>query len=438
MVSKLSSDADLKAALTDFFERAEADEGLPTPPDERPLFVGADDERPVLIRDGAAFAVRAETTAARNAVILRCTKLLGAVASHEQDISDVIWSQAAHRATTAPRPSVSEMVAATLTQLGGDTSRVFTYVDCNYLFRFHDTVDRIAIGPVIAARTPVLAAEIARHPDAKWTLVGGDGPAIKIHMDGTIEFVLTPLAWAVTCRAARRNVGEHALWLIDVAISYLRLSHQVKGGNYPDIGEPEVHPVLPTQLAASPIMITGYDVQQGVGARPAIYDVDAALAALTEGASFKARAMLLFGAKSGSVGERVAQGLGWLTRGRRTGDRAERLLYAFTAMEALLSGDDKSAPVVQTIARHAAAMLWDDAANRASGAKQIRDLYAARSALVHAGARKVSKSNADTAQWLAEMLFWQTLNKVPLDRKLTAFHDELAVASYGSAWPPAP
>jgi hypothetical protein len=35
------------------------------------------------------------------------------------------------------------------------------------------------------------------------------------------------------------------------------------------------------------------------------------------------------------LAERVGQGLGWLTRGRQAEDRAERLLYFFTAIEAL-------------------------------------------------------------------------------------------------------
>ena len=53
-----------------------------------------------------------------------------------------------------------------------------------------------------------------------------------------------------------------------------------------------------------------------------------------------------------------------MTRGRQARDRSERLLFFFTAIEALLSGDDKTAPVTQTIARRAATILVDDPTHR--------------------------------------------------------------------------
>lgn len=182
-------------------------------------------------------------------------------------------------------------------------------------------------------------------------------------------------------------------------------------------------------------MIDGLAVKQGGVPRAAIYEVDAGLVAITESERFRRRAELIFNAKSGSVGERIAQGLGWLTRGRRSEDRAERLLYAFTAIEALLTSGEKSMPVVQSIARHAAVMLWTDAEGRESGARKIRNLYSQRSALLHAGARRVSKTDADTLQYFAELIFWQALDKVALDGKVEAFQAGLSAASYGAPWP---
>jgi hypothetical protein len=43
----------------------------------------------------------------------------------------------------------------------------------------------------------------------------------------------------------------------------------------------------------------------------------------------------------------VGQGLGWLSRGRQAESRTERFLFFFTALEALLSSDDKGDPVTQ-------------------------------------------------------------------------------------------
>ena len=50
---------------------------------------------------------------------------------------------------------------------------------------------------------------------------------------------------------------------------------------------------------------------------------------------------------------------GWMTRGRHAEDRAERFLFFYTAIETLVSTTDKSAPVIQTIARNAASIITD-------------------------------------------------------------------------------
>lgn len=152
--------------------------------------------------------------------------------------------------------------------------------------------------------------------------------------------------------------------------------------------------------------------------------------------SFAARAKLVFDPPKGSLAERISQGLGWLTRGRQSDDRAERLLYNFTAIEALLSSDDKSAPVTQNIARNAATILTDDVAARANTAKDIRKLYDLRSSVVHAGSRPVAWTQANLAQNLAEELFWKVLPNADLSLKHADFIAQLSFASYGSPWPP--
>jgi Apea-like HEPN len=120
---------------------------------------------------------------------------------------------------------------------------------------------------------------------------------------------------------------------------------------------------------------------------------------------------------------------------RQSADRAERLLYNFTAIEALLSSNDKTAPVPQTIARHAAAILTDDAVARANTAQHIRELYELRSRVVHTGSRPVAWTQAKQAQNLAEHLFSRVLHRAKLSIKYTDFAEQLSVASYGSPWP---
>jgi hypothetical protein len=144
----------------------------------------------------------------------------------------------------------------------------------------------------------------------------------------------------------------------------------------------------------------------------------------------------VFTAKEGSVAERVAQGLGWMTRGRQSADRAERLLYFFTAVEALLTNSDKTAPVTQTIARHASVILADTPQDRVKIAGQFKSLYGLRSALVHSGKRGVGRSDADTVQALVEALYDRVLALVPLSSDAQNLNLALDKASYGGAWSP--
>jgi len=92
---------------------------------------------------------------------------------------------------------------------------------------------------------------------------------------------------------------------------------------------------------------------------------------------------------------------------------------------------------VQTIARHAAVLLTNHNAERAEFARNIRNLYKFRSSLVHAGNRSILWSGANSAQVLAESLFWVVLEKVDLKMRHDSFCNELAAASYGTVWPSA-
>ena len=144
---------------------------------------------------------------------------------------------------------------------------------------------------------------------------------------------------------------------------------------------------------------------------------------------------MVFDPPEKSLAERFSQGLGWLTRGRQAKDRAERLLYFFTAIESLLSNDDKTAPVVQNIARQAAVILTNDAPVRAAVASDLKKLYALRSALVHTGSRAVLSTNANDAEILAELLFSRVLSEIDLKQSHAKFIEGLSKASYGQPWP---
>jgi hypothetical protein len=186
------------------------------------------------------------------------------------------------------------------------------------------------------------------------------------------------------------------------------------------------------------VKFQGPRVLAGGSQTPSWYQIDTNLVTTVSDKDFIAKADSIFAPTKKSLAERVSQGLGWLTRGRQAEDRAERLLYFFTGIEALLSNDDKTAPVTQTIARHAAVLLTNDNEERFKIATHIKSLYNSRSALVHAGNRSILWSSANSAQQLAKTMFWVVLQKADLKIAHAKFCDGLAASSFGLPWPNAP
>lgn len=434
--SKLAGDAELRCHLTDFFTLVRDDEGLPPPGSGVSVGLSKTADRQYRMVGGANFSVRPETRAAAAAAARRGAKLLGTIAGHERDVGEALWREAARRATTSPRPEIAGSIAILLKAIEADAARAFTQVTGNSLFRLLPGVDEVTIGPVTIARGEVAKARYTPANETSWRLDVGDAMAEVIDgVAGTLTLTLPPVCWLVECRAAPRNLREQAAWLVDVAISFLRLAYRQIPVSFPHIGEVEAHPRTAGIDQEHGLAIREGDMTWGRPDIPGIYEVETETVSITQEPVFCASAAAVFDPKPKSVGERVAQGLGWLTRSRRSPDRAERLLHTFTALEALLSQVDKTAPVVQTLARHAAVVLWETPTERADGARRLRSLYEVRSALVHRGAREVSQSDADTSQYLVEILYRQVLKNVALDRPHAEFCGDLAEASYGGPWP---
>lgn len=241
--------------------------------------------------------------------------------------------------------------------------------------------------------------------------------------------------WDISVQGTVKNVAEEGSWLADIALSLLRaLVGKDLGHLQPTLGDVEAAPFTPHQMA-DPSRILSDGLIHAEFNRSRHYLINDAAAETIAGQNFQAIASQLFWPSAGSLAERVGQGLGWLTRGRRASERSTRLLYAFTALEALLSDQDKTAPVVQTIARNAATILTNDNAERAEAARQLKILYGARSALVHAGKRNVSHADANAVQLIAEELFTRVPDKCDLGRNYDSFNQELAKCSYGLSWP---
>jgi hypothetical protein len=297
-------------------------------------------------------------------------------------------------------------------------------------------VKELSIGRVRAMRTLDLSLERKiNYPCSRVQVVPAESGFSLQFTASNALITMHPVCWIVKVDSILENVEEEGKWLIDVAVSLLRLSYNPRGSHFPGIGTKEPHPTKGSMLHNEGVKFKGADALAGGSTLPCWYDIDANVLTTVSGIDFTAKADSIFAPAKKTLAERVSQGLGWLTRGRQAEDRAERLLYFFTAIEALLSNDDKTAPVTQTIARHGAVLLTDDNEERFKIAGHIKSLYNSRSALVHAGNRSILWSSANSAQQLAEAMFSIVLQRADLKSAHAKFCDGLAACSFGLPWP---
>jgi len=382
---------------------------------------------------GAIAEITPEITGNLAKLARRTAKLLGAKAGNEKALRDIAMKQAQEGVLGSV--SATDTVTALIDKLFEEGNAKYEFLVPNYLIRFEEDVRSVKIGRVRALMTADYAAEIEGAENRRIQIVPGEGFSI-IFSGGQTHVTMHPLCWMVSVDASKDNVEEEAKWLIDIAVSFLRLHYTEEPVRFPHLGDFESHPLRLTEVHNVGVKISeGGAISLGGGRAPSVYEIGKSIEATTLTPEFCQKATLVFDPPEKSLAERFSQGLGWLTRGRQAKDRAERLLYFFTAIESLLSGDDKTAPVVQNIARQAAVILTNDAAAREAIASDLKKLYALRSALVHAGSRAVLSSNANDTEYLAEVLFSRVLSEVDLKQSHAKFTEGLSKASYGLPWP---
>ncbi|MBE0530896.1 MAG: hypothetical protein IH626_08715 [Rhodospirillales bacterium] len=388
--------------------------------------------------NGIIFHLNASLRKSEREFVSQCSRLLGTRFGNIGDISNLAWKSVSQSLACGEHKLDKTITFKQFVDAVVESGqRDCRFLAPNALIRFTDDVTSISIGPVEAAlSTTLLVGDTGARRGKNWQI--GVGKEFRTIFAGdTVVFELSPVSWAVAIKAAPGNLGEEAIWLVNVALGLLRLSWpKVAYHMCPAFSEIEGNPFTARQSRTQHLHLTEGDPSEGGTRSPAYYEIGAAVRDVVASEEFKARAEAIFVPKQKSVGERFSQGLGWMTRGRQTEDRAERMLHFFTAIEALLSADGKNAPIVQTVARHAAVILSHNAEGRAAIAADCKSLYGTRSALVHTGKRGVFTEDASKAEAYAEMLYMVVLEKVNLATPYQEFYQSLDHASFGSPWPP--
>jgi hypothetical protein len=430
MKSKLTNANTLEGSLIHFFESAQSHRFESF--DEFAATVRTFEwDQFKLTNEGVVFHVTRELGLLLHRVVTLCLRRLG-TRVHDKDVTNLLFEEAAVEKSGDHQKAVSSFFLH-LKELGINEYRV---IAPNELIFFRDDIREVRIGPVRARVSDDVVSEInPKDPTTPWRLVVSTMGA-EITGPGVIP--ISDNCWDVRVAASQRRVTEEMCWLINIGLGLLRLSYPspYNQPHFPDVGERKILPTSPQgDKGSAVIMINGWPHQQA-GPPMKFYGIKKEVLEHHENIGFKERAEIIFNPPSKSIAERISQGLGWLSRGRQCSDEAERFLYFFTAIEALLSTEDKSSPVVQTIARHASTIMSELPVQRERIAAKLRQLYAVRSSLVHGGYRKVSFADAAQLQKIVENIYWIVMNKAKIKISSSTFHESVASASYGAPWQP--
>lgn len=403
-----------------------------------------------------------------------CVRVLGVELGSEEELEELAWKHVwTSLLASEPLSDVTRDAREFAERVSMHQRQSYGYIAPNHVLKFTGEAERILIGPVEAMKAARLIdsqKDVPRDKTIWERMLAGESAPAEFQIGSKFDFSISDnrilieipgSCWFIpigAVRATRRNAEENALWLIDIAISLLRLCHPnprhsefPKSGDIEDmsIDEPKEYwlgfrrnekglvlgEVSERKDRSTFTVGLSAHVKSRVRRVYCSYVVDEAVVEVTEEQGFKERAEHVFRPGKRSLAERFGQGLGWLTRARQSSDRAERLLFFFTAIEALLCSDDSNAPVVQTICRNAAVVLCDSPDRRAEVAGRLRKLYDSRSALVHAGKRSVSQAQSIEVQGIAEEVYRTVMECCPLDGGFEDFQNSLSRASYGLSWP---
>lgn len=370
-------------------------------------------------------------------LVKQAEKLLGARYGDEKELSDLIRNQAfvAFKAKNNEKDFIKITIDKILEILDQD----FEVYLPNHIVHIEKDVPPLKIGDVRIISLIDMEKEIKSafkpNKNVKILFEHDKGEMFIDFKDGKISLPSATNMWAVKTCTNRTYIKEEALWKIGVALSLLRLSSQLWDNRIPKRGEIEASSISKDEnIMRNGLVRNGESFSGGGESFSGIYILDKKIAKDLNKKKQQNLFDQIFEFSSGQLAEQVFNALGWLSKGRQENDRAAKLLDFFTAIETLLTRQDKNSPVIDTISRHASVILAKTIKNRESIAKELKALYSYRSQTVHRGKRNTSKSDVIKAELYAEMLLYVVMKECKLNSSHEDFCSKLAKASYGSKW----
>ncbi|MCM5556268.1 HEPN domain-containing protein [Pleomorphomonas sp. JP5] len=372
---------------------------------------------------------------ARRAFSSAAVKVLNAKCAHERTISRLCqeagqeYVMLVAATENIPGDALDKAAKKLADSVLAEAGHEYTYIEPNFLVR-HTVNDIISLGRVRSMPASLVENNTPLHKFSTYIIKEGAYPEQTIE-NGSLMLGMPDSVWVVSVPATKENASEEAKWLIDVAVSLMRLSTNSWPGNYPYTGDVEAHPTRQIQHPHPFLVMEDNGLTCGGGTLHGWYETSPDVIEQLSGSIIQSKASILFDPPENTLADRVANGLGWMTRGRQVSDRSERLLFFFTSLEALLTSKDKSDPITQTISRHAAVICSQDIPNRVTIFKKMKSLYSLRSDVVHGGKRNVLWSEVNLLQNLVESIFSKVLLNCDLYMTQSEFDQFLSEASHG-------
>ena len=299
-----------------------------------------------------------------------------------------------------------------------------------YLFSSNLYRERIDIGPlriVIGANTE-WAGSFYKELN--------DKAILQERSESKFPHGITPATWVIRLPATLTGFRPAMRWYVDIFTSLLRLG-DVRHVNAPWIGYVEADPFIYQEHGSGGIEISGSKICQ-VGANEQVHYYSLVAESVEDIRSdlFQTRFDTLINSGNETAGDRLAHSFAWMSRARRERDQETRLLFFFTAIEALLSSTGEGGtPVTDTIARSASVLIASEPSEREKIHRYTKRLYGLRSAVAHRGEPHVYRGDAREVQELAERIAKKYLETVDLHGSSKDVRAKMLRASFGLAWP---
>lgn len=387
------------------------------------------------IVDGVVFNESYELKNKANILVASVLDLVGNKKSNAKQVRDMLYKAFSDEFRTGSVLNSVEYRSSLFKKLQEFVELEFNYVGPCNVFDFHGVDFLVSDYVSVVSAASFLSGSSIPKSGKNWVLREGVGFDDFFEND-TFVFEIGGLCWDIKTRCPKDNVRLEARRMAECFMSLIRVAltpsdycHRARIG--------QVEPAPNDEVKTRSIGAVYNDQWSFAGARGRAprYKITERFAEEFNSPEFQAKLQEIFGSKDGTLARRVFDGLSWLARGRQSDDVSERLLYFFTAVEALLSADGAFAPVSDSIARYLSVILSDGPNGREEIYDEMKTLYNLRSKLVHRGERNAHSFNANNVEHFAERAYSFVIRKLDLTQRHSEFLIGLRTATHGGSWP---